>query len=48
MENIYGKYFSTLEVIMENIVGKIKAYNEKLRHIMKKKLKKMEKLLMNI
>ena len=28
MENIYGKYFSTLEVIMENIVGKIKAYNE--------------------
>ncbi len=28
MENIYGKYFSTLEVIMENIVEKIKAYNE--------------------
>ena len=28
MENIYGKYFSTLEAIMENIVKKIKAYNE--------------------
>lgn len=28
MENIYGKYFSTLEAIMENIVEKIKAYNE--------------------
>lgn len=28
MENIYGKYFSTLETIMENIVEKIKAYNE--------------------
>lgn len=41
MENIYGKYFSTLEVIMENIVGKIKAYNEE-------EIEKMEKLLMNI
>lgn len=28
MENIYGKYFSTLEAVMENLVEKIKMYNE--------------------
>lgn len=28
MENIYGKYFSTLKAVMENLVEKIKTYNE--------------------